>query len=89
MQPYSFIRAKTPDGSVLINLANVTAIVVDDDGSFAVKRRVTVHFQGTPPMNFDEEYGDKLLATLGALDERGRGAEATRVAGDYGAGELP
>ena len=67
----SFVRVESKDGSTLINLANVTAVVVDENGSFGVKRRVTVHFVGDTTMNFDEEYGDKLLGVLGDLDEAG------------------
>ena len=64
MDPLSFIHARTADGPVLINLRNVTSIVVDLNGSFGVQRRVTVNFVGGAPMDFDEEYGDELLNSL-------------------------
>lgn len=71
MSQPSFIRAQTRDGSTLINLTNVTAVVIDENGTFGVDRRVTVHLVGGTSMDFDEEYGDKLLDTLRGLDESG------------------
>lgn len=75
MQPASFVRTPTPDGHAVINLANVSAILIDENGSFGVRRRVTVHLLGAPPLDFPEEYGDRLLA---ALAESGLPVEVRR-----------
>ncbi|MDP9381959.1 MAG: hypothetical protein M3Q29_17795 [Chloroflexota bacterium] len=68
----SFIRADMADGATLINLSNVTVVVIDENGSFGVDRRVTVHLVGGATLDFPEEYGDRLLDTLRQLDESGQ-----------------
>jgi hypothetical protein len=66
-----FIQGQTADGSVLLNLANVSAINIDENGSFGVRLRVTVHLAGGTVLDFDDEYADRLLRSLeatGVLD---------------------
>ncbi len=62
----SFIQAETPEGPTLLNLQNVAAIVVDQNGTFGVRRRVTVHLAGGTQLTFDKEYANKLIGTLQA-----------------------
>lgn len=71
MEPLPFIRIKTAEGATLLNLANVAAVVIDDNGSFGVKRSVTVHLAGGATLDFADEYGDSLLGELTRLDQAG------------------
>ena len=66
MEALPFIRVQSKEGSILLNLANVAAIAADENGSFGVRRRVTVHFIGGATMDFDDEYADTLSEALGS-----------------------
>ena len=60
----TFLRVETSEGLTLLNLANVSAIVADNNGSFGVRRRVTVHLSGGATIDFDDEYADKFSDAL-------------------------
>ncbi len=62
----SFIQVETPEGPTLLNLQNVAAVAVDENGTFGVRRRVTVHLAGGAQLAFDKEYADKLIGKLQA-----------------------
>ena len=71
MEPLPFIRVKTAEGATILNLANVAAVIIDDNGSFGVKRSVTVHLSGGATLDFTDEYGDDLVNELTRLDQAG------------------
>ncbi len=62
----SFIQVETPEGPTLLNLQNVAAVAVDENGTFGVRRRVTVHLAGGTQLTFDKEYADRLISRLQA-----------------------